>query len=170
MVKPGYINCVKAVTWGLNGLALAGLLVAAPLQAQYKQKIGNDMSRCRGAGPAVSVRVTGIKSGEGTVRAQIYRATKQDWLESGRWLYRIELPAKAGSMTFCLPVPEPGNFAVAVRHDVNNNDKTDLTQDGGGASNNPAYTIFNLGKPSYTKTSFPVGKEVKSITINLHYM
>ena len=152
-------------------MALAGLLAAAgPAHAQYRQKITNDMAKCRGSGPAVKVSVAGIKSSAGTVRVQIYRATKQDWLETGRWLYRIESPARAGTMTFCLPVPATGSYAVATRHDVNNNRDTDLTQDGGGASNNPTFSVFNLGKPSYTKVGFPVGNEVKSITINMHYL
>jgi uncharacterized protein (DUF2141 family) len=163
--KPAYWRDAAAA------LALAGLLAApAVAQAQYRQKIANDMARCSGAGPAVKVTLTGVKSSRGTVRVQIYHATKRDWLETGRWLYRIESPARAGSMTFCLPVPDPGTYAVAARHDVNNNRDTDLTQDGGGASNNPSFNIFNLGKPSYSKVGFSLGRQVKAITINVHYM
>ena len=58
---------------------------------------------------------------------------------------------------------------LAVRHDVNGNGKTDLTQDGGGVSNNPAINVFNLGKPSYDKAAFQVNG-VRSITINMRYM
>jgi len=152
------------------GAGLAALAVPIAAQAQYRQKITNDMTRCRGDGPAVRVTVAGVKSSAGTVRVQIYHATKKDWLETGRWLYRIESPARAGSMTFCLPVPAVGSYAVATRHDVNNNRDTDLTQDGGGASNNPSFSVFNLGKPSYTKVAFPVGNDVKSITINMNYL
>lgn len=152
-------------------LALLGLCgLAGPASAQYRQKITNDPARCRGSGPAVSVTLTGIKSGAGTIRVQLYRATKQDWLATGRWLYRIEAPARAGSMTFCLPAPQPGSYAVAARHDVNNNGDTDLTRDGGGMSNNPSVNIFNLGKPSYTKAAFAVGDEVKAISIRMRYM
>ena len=73
-------------------------------------------------------------------------------------------------MSFCLPVPEAGTYAVAVRHDVNGNGKTDITRDGGGMSNNPSINIFNLGKPSVRQTAFAVGNEVKAITITLRYM
>jgi uncharacterized protein (DUF2141 family) len=76
----------------------------------------------------------------------------------------------AGAMSFCMPVPEPGSYAIAVRHDVNDNDDTDLTQDGGGASNNPSFNIFNLGKPSYRNVGFSLGQEVKPIGIRLHYL
>ena len=154
----------------LLGLGLASLVLATPAQAQYKQKIANNPALCRGSGPAVRITVNEVKSSAGTVRVQLYRATKQDWLESGRWLNRMEAPARAGTMSFCMPVPEPGTYAIAVRHDVNDNDETDLTKDGGGMSNNPSINIFNLGKPSHTKTAFAVGREVKPITIRMRYM
>ena len=118
----------------------------------------------------MNVTVTGIKSSTGRVRVQLYRATKADWLEKGRWIHRIEAPARAGSMTFCMPVPAAGSFGIAVRHDVNGNGETDLTQDGGGASNNPSFNVFNLGKPNYSKVAFNLGQEVKAITITMHYL
>ncbi len=73
-------------------------------------------------------------------------------------------------MTVCMPVPQAGSFGIGVRHDVNGNGETDLTQDGGGASNNPSVSIFNLGKPSVDKAAFAVGNEVKPITIRMRYM
>ncbi|HCB79650.1 MAG TPA: hypothetical protein DEP68_12890, partial [Erythrobacter sp.] len=66
-------------------------------------------------------------------------------------IYRMEAPAKAGTMTFCMPVPKPGVYGIAVRHDVNGNGSTDIFKDGGAMSNNPSINIFNLGKPSYKK-------------------
>ena len=150
--------------------ALGGGVLAVPAQAQYRQPIANDPARCRGGAPAVSITVTGIKSSAGKMRVQLYRATKQDWLEKGRWIHRIEMPARAGSMTFCMPVPGPGSYGIGVRHDVNNNNETDLTQDGGGMSNNPSINLFNLGKPSFDKAAFQVSSGVRSITINMRYM
>ena len=72
-------------------------------------------------------------------------------------------------MSFCLPVPGSGNYAVAVRHDLDGDGNTDLMGDGGAMSNNPSINIFNLGKPSVTKTSFAVGDGVKSIRIQMRY-
>jgi len=154
-------------------LALAGLAanaLATPAQAQYRQTISNDPARCRGAGPAVNVTVTGIKSSSGRVRIQLYRATKQDWLEEGRWIHRIEVPARAGSMTFCMPAPAAGSYGIAVRHDANGNGRTDLTQDGGGASNNPSFNVFNLGKPGHDKVGFSIGDDVRAISITMRYL
>ena len=153
----------------LAALGLAFVALAGPASAQYRQEIANDPAKCA-SGPAVRVTVTGIKASTGGLRVQLYRGTKQDWLESRRWLKRIEVPARAGTMSFCMPVPEAGTYGIAVRHDINGNDETDLTRDGGGMSNNPSINIFNLGKPSHTKTAFRVGDEVVSITIRMRYL
>ena len=157
-------------TTGLAALALTALAAPAPAEAQYRQKISNNPAKCAaGTGPAVRVTVTDIRESTGTMRVQSYRGTKEDWLEKGKWIYRMEAPAKAGSMTFCMPLPRPGTYAIAVRHDVNGNGDTDIFADGGAMSNNPSINIWNLGKPSYKKTRFDVGPGVESISIRMRY-
>ncbi len=161
----------SGVSRAVLALSVLGLATAAPAAAQYRQKISNDISKCQGgSGPAVMVTVSGIKSSAGTLRVQSYRSAKDEWLKKGRWINRIETPARAGTMTFCMPVPASGVYGIAVRHDTNNNNSTDLRKDGGGMSNNPSINIFNLGKPSYKKTAVSVGGGVKSIRINMRYM
>jgi uncharacterized protein (DUF2141 family) len=147
------------------------LSASAPALAQYRNEIRNDMGKCNaGDGPAVLVTVEGVKASTGTVRIQSYRANASDWLSKGKWLNRIEVPAHAGRMSFCLPVPGPGTYGVAVRHDVNGNGGTDIRTDGGGMSNNPSINIFNLGKPSYTRVGVAVAGGVKPIRIQMKYM
>jgi uncharacterized protein (DUF2141 family) len=159
----------KFLSSSIMVMASGGLIAAAP--AQYRQTIANNPGKCAaGAGPAIKVTVTGIKASGGTLRVQSYRGTKDEWLEKGQWLNRIETPARGSTMTFCVPLPEAGDFGIAVRHDLNGNGKTDLRHDGGGMSNNPSINIFNLGKPSYKKTAVSVGNEVRSITITMKYM
>ncbi|WP_298470937.1 DUF2141 domain-containing protein [uncultured Erythrobacter sp.] len=170
---------MKALATGLSALALlaAGSAVPiAPASAQatstsdYRNTIGNDMRRCApGKGPAVRVTVNGVKSATGKVRVQVYRGTKADWLQKGKWLNRIETNARKGRMTFCVPVPASGTYAIAVRHDANGNGSTDIRKDGGAMSNNPSINIFNLGKPSVSKTKFNVGSGVSSISIVMKY-
>lgn len=159
-----------ALALALTGAGAAALGQAAPVHAQYSQQLRHDPAKCDGDGPAVRVIVSGVRSSRGTLRVQLYRATDEDWLETGRWLNRIELPARAGTMTVCMPAPRTGSYGIAIRHDVNGNGKTDLTQDGGGASNNPSFNIFNLGKPSYRKVAFSLGQEVRALTIRVHYL
>ena len=146
------------------------LLSSAPAFAGGRE-IPNDMRPCRtGNGPAVKVEIGGLKEATGKLRVQSYRGTKDEWLKSGAWLSRIEVPVSAKSMTFCLPFSKAGEYAIAVRHDLNGNGKTDVTSDGGGMSNNPSICIFNLGKSSYKKTKFALGNEVKTISISMKYM
>jgi uncharacterized protein (DUF2141 family) len=155
----------------LGAIAAIGLASPAPAVAQFRQEIANDLTRCnRGDGPAVLVTVNGVRSSAGRIRVQAYRATAADWLQKGRWLNRIEQPARSGSMTFCVPVPASGSYGIAVRHDANGNGETDISEDGGGMSNNPSINIFNLGRPSYRATAFAVGASVSAIRIQMKYM
>ena len=111
---------MKWTTGALATFAALGLASAAPALAQYRQEIRNDPARCAsGAGPAVQVTVSGIKSATGLVRVQSYRGTAAEWLKKGRWLARIEAPARRGTMSFCVPLPAAGTYAIAVRHDLN---------------------------------------------------
>lgn len=159
----------RFLTAAIAALTIGNLSTSSPAAVTYGQRIGNDLGRCNGDGPAVRVTVSGIRSSTGTVRVQTYRGTAADWLVKGKWLSRIEAPAHRGSMTFCLPVSAAGTYAVAVRHDANGNGDTDIRSDGGGMSNNPSINIFNLGKPSYRQTAFSMGREVKSIQITMRY-
>lgn len=157
-----------------TGLAMMGtvsaMLMQAPVNAQqFKQKIRENPAACNGMASAVRVNISGVESGSGTIRVQLYRGIKSDWLESGRWLNRIEVPARAGSMSVCMPAPGPGVYGIAVRHDTNGNGKTDLTKDGGAMSNNPSINIWNLGKPSFQKTAFRIGTSVKAISVTMKY-
>ncbi len=152
-------------------VTISTALLAVPFSAvSAGQKISNDLGKCRsGNGPAVLVKVSGVKAATGKMRVQTYNATKSEWLKRGAWLHRVEAPARVGNMQFCLPVPSSGNYAVAIRHDINDNGKTDIFGDGGGMSNNPSISIFNLGKPSYKKTAFAVGNNVKVVNIKMKY-
>lgn len=149
----------------------AAMVVAGPAEAQFRQTLNHDPAYCRpGAGPAVQISLTDVKASTGTIRVQLYRGTQAEWLASGKWLYRIEASARAGQMSFCMPVPQAGTYAIAIRHDVNGNGSTDLAQDGGGMSNNPSINIFNLGRPSVRRTAFTIGNEVKPMTIRMRYL
>ncbi|MDE1468219.1 DUF2141 domain-containing protein [Aurantiacibacter sp. D1-12] len=155
----------------LAGVAAAALGLAAPAAAQeFRQELRHSVTPCRGSGPAVWINITEIEASRGTLRVQLYPGTDADWLERGRWLNRIEVPARAGSMQVCMPVPATGNYAIAIRHDVNGNGRTDIRTDGGGMSNNPSINIFNLGRPSISRTRFSIGREVKSMSIRMRYM
>ena len=161
----------------LSALALTSAVPGAPAMAQassngdYRNVIANNMRSCApGKGPAVRVTINGVKNASGKIRVQVYNGTSADWLESGRWLNRIEMPARAGRMTVCMPVPSSGTYAVAIRHDVNGNGSTDIRTDGGAMSNNPSINVFNLGKPGVDEARFNVGSGVSAISVQMKYL
>lgn len=144
--------------------------LSAPAGAQYRNEMNHSVAPCQGSGPAVWIQVTEIDGSNGTLRVQLYPGTDADWLERGRWINRIELPARSGTMQVCMPVPRAGNYAIAIRHDKNGNGRTDISSDGGGMSNNPSINIFNLGKPGIDKTRFSIGREVLPMRIRMRYL
>lgn len=157
---------LKSCVSGIIGLSL---LIGSTAIAGTP--ISNNLSRCDGDnGPAVLITLRGLSAASGKVRVQSYKATKAEWLSKGAWLNRIETPASNTNMSICMPVPAAGNYGIAIRHDRNGNGKTDFRQDGGGFSNNPKLSIFNLGKPSVGKVSFYAGNGVTKITINMQYL
>ena len=153
----------------------AVLLAATPADAQYAQRIDNDMSKCDGSGSALLVTVTGFKGAVNRVRVVSYRALASDWLKKDRWINRIDTPVRAKSMKFCMPMPGPGDYAVGVRHDYNGNDDDDPFKDGWGMSNNPSIGLGALfaggsfGKPPVSKARVKVGSGVTQLTIKLKY-
>lgn len=167
----GGVFTSAASVGGMIFAASAALAQPPESHIGFRQQIEHSTAKCStGAGPAVLVTINNIKSSSGTVRVQSYRGIKEEWLKKGKWINRIELPAEAGSMTVCMPIPVSGIYGIAVRHDINGNGKTEISQDGGAMSNNPSINIFNLGKPSYKKTRFQVGSGVQKISINMRYM
>ena len=161
----------KLLTTSALALSIASMLALPASATPYRQEIANNMRHCdSNSGPAIKVTVSGIRSASGTVRVQSYRATQAEWLTKGRWINRIEAPARNGTMAFCVPLPAAGTYGIAVRHDVNDNGKTDIRTDGGAMSNNPSINIFNLGKPSYKRVGVDVGRGVTPITITMRYM
>lgn len=154
---------------GLAATATAGL--GAP--PKFTNLIPNDMARCApGAGPAVRVDVSGMKSGEGLLIVRAYNARENEWLKAKKYFAKIHEPARKGRMSVCVPVPKAGGkYAIAVQHDVNGDYSTSFSVDGAGMSNNPVVKTF-LGiprPPALEKVAFPAGSGVTTISIAMRY-
>lgn len=166
---------MKYLSTGIGVAALASTFAFAPAssaQSSYARVIGNDLSLCTpGRGPAVRLRISGLKSSGGNLFVRTYYAKQGDWLKSKRYLTRIDAKPRKGSMTVCVPVPRAGNYAIAVQHDANGNREMDFSKDGAGMSNNPKIGSF-LGiprPPSVQKAAFRVGDGVKPLSIMVRY-
>lgn len=152
-------------------LILGLTALAVGTAAQAGTRVDNDLSNCRAGagGTAALVRVVGFSQPTGRVRVQSYGSA--GWLERGEWLHRVDVPVqvRGGNMDVCLPLPGPGTYGIAVRHDMNNNNSTDRS-DGGGFSGNPDLSFpFNL-RPRFSRASFRAGAGVTRVTIVLNYM
>lgn len=160
--------------FGVLSLIALPILVAAPAVPAPAAILGPDAPRCAsGDGPAVLVRITGLKSRQGTVRARTFVGNNPSaWFNRKMALRRTQVPIPpTGPVEICMPVPRAGSYVVDVRHDVNGNGDTDRA-DGGGASGNPKISLLDvlLGrKPPASKVVFSVGNGVTPITIAVNY-
>lgn len=147
-------------------LAAALTVPASPAAAA----LGPDAAACSpGANrSALLVSVNGFKNRVGKLRVQLYGGNPADFLERGKRMKRIDLPvSRSGAMNVCVAVPRAGTYAIAVRHDADNNGKTNWN-DGGGFSNNPKLSILKL-KPSARAVSVTVGGGMKVVPVVLNY-
>ncbi len=155
-------------------LALLGVALISGSAAKA-EVLGPDAARCAtGNGPAILVRVTGLKSRIGAVRARTFAGSNpSSWFDKKQALKRTEVPVPAaGPVEICMPVPRSGSYVVDIRHDVNGSGKTDRS-DGAGASGNPSTSLFDflLGrKPPASQVVFQVNEGVTTISIVMKYL
>lgn len=157
----------RVVMRKLLGAALVALLAAgaAPATAGV---LGPDAAACARGESAVLVRVDGFKGRTGVLRVQVYGSNPADFLAKGKKLRRVDVPVtRGGRMDVCVAVPGPGQYAIAVRHDVDGNGKSGWN-DGGGFSRNPSISLVSL-KPRYRDVAIAVGDGVKAVDIVLNY-
>jgi uncharacterized protein (DUF2141 family) len=146
------------------------LLMTAPAMAQGPVVLGSDAAECRpgATGTAALVTVHGFKNRDGRLRIQDYTGIKGEYLESGKYLRRQEMPmTAAGDMAVCLSLPGPGRYVIVALHDSNSDGKLSIWQDGIGFSNNPR---LGLAKPAAEKTLFTAEPGVNTVRIVLNYL
>ena len=152
----------------LSGAALAGaFLLSAPATADPREASPTDPTCRIGGKPAVLVTVTGLKNGQGKVRVQAYGPGGANHLEKGKGAGRVDVPLNGRrSLDVCLPLPRAGNYSVVVRHDANNNRKSDWN-DGAAFSRNPKLSL--TGKPSFAQTAVGVGQGPTRLRVVVNY-
>lgn len=158
-------------------LSAFGILSLAllPLTAADAAVLGPDAAVC-GANnsSAVLVKVNGLKSRAGAVRARTFPGSNpKSWFDKKMALKRTEVRVPAsGPIEICMTVPKPGGYVVDIRHDANGDGKTDKS-DGAGASGNPDISLFSflLGKkPPASKVVVQVGTGVTTINVLVKYV
>ncbi len=150
----------------VGAMVAASALLVSAVPAMSETRTPN--RKCVAGEPSLTVTVKGFKNNVGMVRAQIYGPDASDFLEKGEWSMRIEERRTASpTMTFCFPVEKPGRYAVAVRHDANDNGKSDWN-DGGGFTRNPNISLFDL-KPKFSEAALGVGDGPVKAAVVMQY-
>lgn len=116
----------------------------------------------------LQIRVTGLESGKGVVRYAIFDDAKDFPRRKGR-IARGEVEATAQGVTIVVRDLKPGDYAVAVFHDVNRNDEFDqglfgIPLESYGFSNN-ATGYFSA--PNFDEARIRVSGRQTSISITV---
>lgn len=149
--------------------ALLAMAPAGPAAAGGGVLVEPGSPACEaGRGPALQVRVHGFKDRRGLLRVQLYPDSKTDFMASGKWTYRLDVPVTpSGDMTVCLPLQAAGSAVVAVLHDRDSNHRLSPFADGAGFSNNPR---LGLGKPPFERVRVDLGPGVTRLDVVLNYL
>lgn len=157
-----FIRTALACALVLSGLALR----PAPASAEDERRTPDQA--CLPGQPSLTVEVSGFSNDRGTVRAQIYGPGGARFLDKGQWAMRIEQVRHGpGPMRFCFPIAQPGDYAVAVRHDANANGKSDWN-DGGGFTRNPHLSLLHL-KPAFGQSAVSVKDRAVRMPVVMQY-
>lgn len=125
-----------------------------------------------GPGVKVTVSVSEIRSSKGVVRACMTTDPKKFPRCRGvPGAYSAVVPAK-GTLTFTFSGVQPGNYAIALLHDENENGKADramgmMPKEGFGFSRDAK---VRMGPPKFGDAVFAVGGEPVSQAIKMRYM
>lgn len=132
-------------------IACALLLGASALSAQTK----------------VTVTIENIQGDKGSIRIGVFDK-EEDFLKKavdGR-----VVKANGKEITVVFDKLKPGNYAISVIHDENENEELDtkmgIPREGIGFSNN---VMGNFGPPSFEKSSFTLSDET-TLSIKMRYL
>jgi uncharacterized protein (DUF2141 family) len=149
------------------GAFAAVMMLSSGAQAAV---LGPDAEACApgATAPALLVKVDGFKTRSGQLRVQLYGSNPDEFLAKGKKLRRIEMPVTSqGPMEVCIALPQPGDFAIAVRHDVDGSGKSGW-DDGGGFSRNPRLSLLSL-KPDFRDVVIHNGGGVRTVDVTMQY-
>jgi len=114
----GRRTALLAACSGLAALALTPALTPAKSAESGADRICGPQDQVR-----LQITVQNIRSAKGNITLMLYGDKGADFLKKGGRLSRIRVPAKAGEITACMPVPASGSYALSLYHDEDANQK-----------------------------------------------
>ncbi len=155
---------------GLISFPVIGLFAFSLVaQAEVTTLEYKDDDGCENDKISIRVVVDNIRKAKGTIVADLHDEKPEDFLRGSRALIRIRVPASEGQTKFCIPIDEPGTYAVGIYHDRNDNWKFDknflgIPKEAFGLSNNPRY---GLSRPKLEEAAFEVPQDGAETVIRL---
>jgi len=115
----------------------------------------------------LTVTITDIRESQGTLMVSVVDSDA-GWNSQAKPVAAQKLAAAKGEMTLKFGNLPPGQYAVQVMHDANDNNKLDtnflgIPSEGYGFSNNPNV----MRRAHFDEARFEVGADAKTITIRL---
>lgn len=120
----------------------------------------------------ITISVDGVRNADGQVTTTLYADAPDRFLVKNGSLYVVRTPAIAGVTRYCLFVPQPGVYAIAVYHDednsgtINRSGVLGIPTEGFGFSNNPP-TLASL--PTFRSVRLNIPRTNLATTIHLKY-
>jgi len=152
---------------GLSALSAVtmGVCAAAADNASF------DHVSCNGTENEIRLTVTNVKEAFGRITADLYRNDPENFLSPEGRDVQVKFAAKAPVTQFCITAPSPGQYAIAVYHDENANNRFDkgafgLPAEPWGLSLDPK---VRFGPPPIEKTLFEVGEDGTSVSLSLRH-
>ncbi len=121
---------------------------------------------------ALIVEIHSLRNDAGNVRLTLFRSADGFPSDISKAFRKATGKAEGKKCTIVFDDLPPGDYAIALLHDENNNNKMDtnvfgLPKEGYGASNDAKITF---GPPKYEDARFAVTDEAKTIRIKMRYM
>lgn len=161
--NPAFRRAVTLYSRALVALSMLFALASQAGSAVLATTCGSSTERA-----SVMLNVTGFKRPTGKINIWVYGSNATDFLARDKRILRLQFPVPSnGPMAACIALPGPGRYAIAAHHDIQSNDKRDMS-DGLGFSGNPPLSLLRL-KPTYSQTSFMVGQATRQVNVIMLY-
>jgi uncharacterized protein (DUF2141 family) len=138
--------------------AIAAFLLAAQISAASP------------SGGSVIITVTGLRNARGTIRACMTRSASH-FPDCSRDPAALKRTVSAGAATIQFGEVPPGDYAIAVFHDENDNGKLDtflgIPKEGFGFSRNPK---ISFGAPQFEGVNIRIGPGISRLTVRMQYL
>ena len=136
----------------------AALLLATPMMAAGAPRA------------SLEVDITGLRDTRGTIHACLTRAPSH-FPDCKRDPAALTETVNAGARRIVFQGVPPGQYALAIFHDANGNQKLDtfmgIPREGFGFSRNPA---IRFGAPRFNKVSIELGPGFARTSVRLQYL